>query len=88
MSNNSRKLTILAGFYKAIQSAGAAIAYRLDAIKTPYMSMFASTWALCAAGLLFAAPVIWTKITNHTELDKDAKFSDEMEQDLSKRVSE
>ncbi|QYS98639.1 hypothetical protein H0G86_005809 [Trichoderma simmonsii] len=88
LSNNSRKLTILAGFYKAIQSAGAAIVYRLDALKMPYMSIFASTWALCAAGLVFAAPVIWTKITNHTELDKDVKFSDEMEEDLSKKVSE
>lgn len=58
ISNNSRKLAIIAGFYKAIQSAGAAVIYRVDALKAPYMSIFASTWGLLAGGLLIATPVV------------------------------
>ncbi|CAM1507567.1 Fc.00g072080.m01.CDS01 [Cosmosporella sp. VM-42] len=82
MSNNSRKLTILAGFYKSLQSAGAAIIYRIDALKAPYMNIFASTWGLCAAGLVIAAPVIWLKVTDHTEVEIDLKFSDTKEEDV------
>lgn len=74
MSNSSRKLAILAGFYKSIQSAGAAVVYRLDALKLPYMSIFASTWALCAVGLACAAPVIWFKVDSHTEVAADLEF--------------
>lgn len=82
ISNNSRKLAILAGFYKALQSAGAVIVYRMDAELVSYMGMLASTWGLCAGSLVFAAPVVWLKITNHSELKKDLEFSDEVEADL------
>jgi hypothetical protein len=87
MSNNSRKLTILAGFYKSLQSAGAAIIYRIDALKVPYMNIFASTWGLLAVGLVIAAPVIWTKVTDHTEVEIDLKFTDEKEEDLKVKDS-
>jgi len=35
LSNNSRKSANLAGFYKGIQSAGAAIFWRLDGLGKP-----------------------------------------------------
>ncbi|KIM92621.1 hypothetical protein OIDMADRAFT_139342, partial [Oidiodendron maius Zn] len=69
ISNNSRKLVIIAGFYKAIQSAGAAVIYRVDALRAPYISIFASTWGLLAAGLLFATPVVWLKVNNTTDIE-------------------
>jgi len=61
ITNNGRKLANFAGFYKGIQSAGAAIIWRLDGIHSapPYMNLFASCWALLAGGLLIAAPVIF-----------------------------
>lgn len=46
LTNNTRKLANFAGFYKGIQSAGAAIAGRVDALGTanpsshPYMQQF------------------------------------------------
>jgi hypothetical protein len=43
----------------------------------PYMTMFASCWGLLGASLLIAAPVIFFKIKEHTELEEDLKFSDE-----------
>ena len=82
ISNNSRKLTILAGFYKSLQSAGAAIIFRIDALKLPYMNIFASTWALFAGGLVIGAPVVWLKVTNHTDKAVDVKFSDKAVEDL------
>ncbi|KAF9445616.1 MFS general substrate transporter [Macrolepiota fuliginosa MF-IS2] len=68
MSNDPAKLAYFAGFYKSIQSAGAAGTWRADAIKTPYMNMLLSTWALRAAGLFFALPVIHIRVKDHTDL--------------------
>ena len=62
LTNNGRKLAIYTGFYKGIQSAGAAVIFRIDALKAPFMNIFASCWALLAGSLIIAAPVIWLKI--------------------------
>jgi len=68
MSNDPAKLANFTGFYKSIQSAGAAGAWRADAVKTPYMNMFISTWVILVAGLLFTLPMIHLRVKNHTEL--------------------
>lgn len=62
VSNNSRKLSVLVGIYKGIQSAGAAVGWRMDAQAKPYVHLFASTWALLAGGLLFALPMILLRV--------------------------
>jgi hypothetical protein len=77
MTNNGRKLANFAGFYKGIQSAGAAIIWRLDSLEIPFMNEFASCWALLAGGLLFALPVILLKIKDTVPVEEDLKFSDE-----------
>lgn len=77
LSNNSRKLANYAGFYKGLQSAGAAIISRIDALNAPYMNEFGSCWGLLLGGLLIASPVIWTKIPDHVSIEEDLKFSDE-----------
>jgi hypothetical protein len=46
LSNSGRKAANLTGFYKGIQSAGAAIFWRLDGIKTPYNTIFGATVCL------------------------------------------
>jgi len=43
LSNSGRKAANLAGFYKGIQSAGAAVFWRLDGLKTPFDTMFAAS---------------------------------------------
>ena len=43
LSNSGRKAANFAGFYKGIQSAGAVVFWRLDALKTPYDTMFGAT---------------------------------------------
>jgi hypothetical protein len=42
-SNSGRKAANLAGFYKGIQSAGAAIFWRIDSLKKPYNTVFGAT---------------------------------------------
>ena len=77
LTNNGRKLANFTGFYKGIQSAGAAIAASIDAHHAPYMNEFASNWGLLVGGLLIAAPVIFTKVKDTTPLEDDLRFSDE-----------
>jgi len=72
MSNDPAKLAHFAGFYKSLQSAGAAGAWRADAVKIPYMNLFLSTWVLLAAGLLFALPMIYLRVKEHTEISDEA----------------
>lgn len=77
LSNSGRKAANLAGFYKGIQSAGAAVFWRLDGLKKPYDTMFGATWGLLGGALVFAAPVIWLKIKDTVPIEEDLKFSDE-----------
>lgn len=72
MSNDPAKLAIFTGFYKSIQSAGAAGVWRADAMRIPFMNIFASTWGLLAAGLLFALPMLYVRVKDHTELADEA----------------
>ncbi|EFR05161.1 DUF895 domain-containing protein [Nannizzia gypsea CBS 118893] len=83
LTNNSRKLANFAGFYKGIQSAGAAIAWRIDSQAVSYRAMFISNWVLLASSLIVAAPVIWMKIKDTTDIMRDLKFSDENLEEVS-----
>lgn len=70
------------GFYKAFQSAGAAIFWRLDGLGKPYDTMFGATWGVLAGSLLIAAPVVFFKIKDHVSIEEDLKFSDETIEDV------
>lgn len=67
LSNDSEKTAYYAGFYKGIQSAGAAVAWRLDAYGTAYMSMLASSWALVQGSMVVAIPLVFFMVSDHTE---------------------
>ena len=84
ISNNSRKLANFAGFYKGIQSAGAAVIWRLDGFKNPppYMNLFASCWVLLAGSLVVALPVMLLKIKDTVPVEEDLKFTDENIEDI------
>lgn len=62
LSNDPRKLAYFAGFYKGIQSAGAAVVWRMDATGASFDALFGSSWGLCAAGMLCALPVIYLRV--------------------------
>ncbi|KAI1078559.1 major facilitator superfamily domain-containing protein [Whalleya microplaca] len=82
ISNSGRKTANMAGFYKGFQSAGAAVFFNLDADHISFDTMFAVTWAVCAASLLIAAPIIWLKIGDTVDIEEDLKFSDETVEDV------
>jgi hypothetical protein len=86
MSNDPKKLAYYAGFYKSVQAAGAAVISRLDAVKTPYASMFASSWALMAGSLLVALPVYIWRIKDTEQTDSD--FEDVVGVDTKKDVDD
>ncbi|KAH8922998.1 MFS general substrate transporter [Atractiella rhizophila] len=71
VSNDVRRLAHLAGFYKGIQSAGAAGVWRLDAEKKSYMSIFGSTWGLCAGSLVLMLPFLISRVTEHTNAEDE-----------------
>jgi len=71
MSNDPAKLAHFTGFYKSLQSAGAAIIWRADAVGTPYINIFASTWALLLAGLVFALPMLYLRVRDTTLLEEE-----------------
>ncbi|PWN42792.1 MFS general substrate transporter [Ceraceosorus guamensis] len=66
MSNNSRKLSYMSGLYKAFQSSGNAVFWRLDSRGIPYMRLLIITWASLAGSLVIALPMILVRITDFT----------------------
>jgi hypothetical protein len=82
ITNNSRKLANFAGFYKGIQSAGAAIVWRLNGMEVPYQTLFASCWILLAGNLVLALPVMILKIRDTVPAEEDLKFTDETIEDV------
>ena len=86
LTNNGRKLANFAGFYKGIQSAGNAAAASIDAGRATYMSEFGTNWGLLAGSLIIAAPVIWMKVQDTSDVEKDLKFTDETKNDVRPSV--
>jgi len=77
LSNSGRRSANYAGFYKGIQSAGAAVMWSLDSKKTSFMGEFISNWVLLSVSLLCAAPVIWLKVKDHVTVEEDLAGTDE-----------
>jgi len=71
MSNSPARLAYFTGFYKSMQSAGAAGVWRADGAGIPYANLFYSTWALLVAGLLFAFPMMHMRIKDYTDIADD-----------------
>lgn len=66
LSNNSATLSHYSGWYKSIQSAAAAIVWRLDGLEISYKSMYISTWAILVGSALTTFYVAFTKVKEHS----------------------
>ncbi|KAF4627075.1 hypothetical protein G7Y89_g11084 [Cudoniella acicularis] len=77
LSNSGRRSANYVGFYKGIQSAGAAVMWSLDSRKISYKAEFASNWALLLFSLLCAAPVIFLKVKDTVTVEEDLQGTDE-----------
>ncbi|KAH7097911.1 MFS general substrate transporter [Auriculariales sp. MPI-PUGE-AT-0066] len=71
MSNNARKIAVLVGIYKGLQSACAAVGWAIDSHKVEYVNMYGGTFGFLMLGLLVAAPMIFTRVQEHTNAADD-----------------
>jgi len=62
---------------RGIQSAGAAVIWRLDGLNAPHINESASCWTLLAGSLLCALPLILCKVKNHVAIEEDISFSNQ-----------
>lgn len=70
MTNDSFRLARLSGFYKSVQSAGAAVSYGMEAVATPYLTELIVSWMLILVSLPLSMVVIWRiKDTNYAVED-------------------
>ncbi|PNY22488.1 UNC93-like protein [Tolypocladium capitatum] len=77
LSNSGRRSANYVGFYKGIQSAGAAVMASLDSRKLSFKAEFISNWVLLSVSLVIAAPVIFLKIRDNVDVEDDLKGTDE-----------
>jgi hypothetical protein len=77
LSNSGRRSANYVGFYKGIQSCGAAIVNNLDSRKLSFEKEFISNFVLLAVSLVVAAPVIFLKIRDHVDVHEDLAGTDE-----------
>ncbi|KAJ5935300.1 DUF895 domain membrane protein [Penicillium verhagenii] len=77
LSNSGRRSANYVGFYKGIQSVGAAIVNNLDSRKLSFKKEFISNWVLLSVSLVVAAPVIFMKIRDHVDVEDDIAGTDE-----------
>ncbi|KAJ5129571.1 uncharacterized protein N7515_005610 [Penicillium bovifimosum] len=82
LGNSGRKLANLAGFYKGLQSAGAAVMWSLDSNKLPYMNEYASNFGLLCASILVAAPVVFFKIKDSVPVEDELAGTGETLEDV------
>ncbi|KAF9022214.1 MFS general substrate transporter [Hymenopellis radicata] len=78
LTNDPFTLARYAGFYKAIQSGGAAIAFGVDAVATPYINEIAVNFALLMLALPLCGVVIFS-IKEHSDVVVDVveEYGDE-----------
>lgn len=62
IGGGSESAAELAGFYKGLQAAGAAVAFRLNIEHSPLMTDLLVSWGMLLGSLVVAAPVIFRKI--------------------------
>jgi len=68
LTNDPFTLARFAGFYKAIQSAGAAGSFGMDAVSTPFLNELLGSWIMMLVSFPLAYLVIRSiKDTNYTE---------------------
>lgn len=82
LSNSGRRSANIVGFYKGIQSVGAAMFNNLDARHLAYKKEFISNWALLSVTLVVAAPLILTRIKDHVPIEEDLQGTDETIEDI------
>ncbi|ORX37399.1 putative DUF895 domain membrane protein [Kockovaella imperatae] len=81
MTNDPFKLARMAGYYKGVQSAGAAVSFGMDAVKTPFLTELLVSWLMLLISLPLCAFVLYKcrdtnydveRVVHVEELEKSA----------------
>ncbi|KAI6244631.1 hypothetical protein HI914_07367 [Erysiphe necator] len=67
LSNNSAVLSHYAGWYRSIQSAAAAVVWRLDGMGVSYRNIFISTWCIMIGSVITSFYVAFNKVLEQSE---------------------
>lgn len=96
LSNDPFTIARFAGFYKAVQSAGAAGSFGMDAVETPYLNEHLASWIMMLVSFPFAGIVISTiKETNYdvehvdyaTDVKRDPETPQQQNSDSTEKVA-
>ncbi|EFY92985.1 hypothetical protein J3458_004962 [Metarhizium acridum] len=76
ISNDPFKLARMAGYYKGIQSAGAAVSFGMDAVLTPYLGEVLISWLLTMVALPLCALVLYHVPDSNYDIEGVAHIED------------
>ncbi len=82
MSNDPFKLARMAGYYKGVQSAGSAISFGMDAVKTPFLGEILISWLLLLVSLPLCAWVLWYARETNYDIEETVKVDDVSEEKI------
>lgn len=69
LADDSEVLSRYAGFYKGVQSAGAAVSWQVDAHSAPFLSQLIVNWALCTISYPLLAVLVILAVKDDEEED-------------------
>lgn len=82
LTNDPFKLARMAGYYKGVQSAGAAISFGMDALKTPYMTEVIVSFVIMLASLPLCLIVLLKTTDTNVTADNTVKVENLTGDDL------
>ncbi|KAF3765382.1 MFS general substrate transporter [Cryphonectria parasitica EP155] len=76
LTNEPFKLARMAGYYKGVQSAGAAVSFGMDAVKTAYLGEHLVSWLMLLVSLPLCFWVLWGVRDTNYDVEHITKVED------------
>ncbi|AFR98414.1 hypothetical protein J008_06397 [Cryptococcus neoformans] len=76
ITNDPFRLARMAGYYKGVQSAGAAVSFGMDAVATPFLTEHLVSWIILLVSLPLCGYVLWTANETNYEVEGVVKVED------------
>lgn len=73
LADDSQTLSRYSGFYKGVQSAGAAVAWQVDTRKVPLMSQLIVNWSLTTVSYPLLVLLVYFYVKNDNDDDSNDK---------------
>ncbi|XP_047327553.1 UNC93-like protein 1 [Impatiens glandulifera] len=83
LANDSETLSRYTGFYKGVQSAGAAIAWQLDTQKTSFLAQFITNWSLTTISYPLLALLILLAVKDDDDEDDEQSKQKKADESIS-----